>query len=155
MKISYNKGIALAEILITLAVIIVLAAIIVPQFKESREMQTLNGAVGDILSALNKARTQTLASLDSSSYGVHFSASEVIIFKGSSYIANDPDNETINIISPASISNVTLGGVSGNSGNLYFERLSGDPSKSGTVTVSSPSFSKIITITATGSATAD
>ncbi len=143
------------EIIIILAVLGVILAVVMPQFGKSRETQVLNGAVGDILSSINKARTATLASLDSSAYGVRFETDTIIIFKGTSFSVNAPDNEEINILAPAAISNVTLGGVSASTGDFYFNRISGSPSKYGAVTVSAPNLSKIITITATGSASAD
>lgn len=151
----YTKGFSLLEAIITLAIIALMLAVVMPQFGKSRETQVLNTAVGDILSAVSQARAQTLASVDSSSYGVRFEADEVIIFKGTNFSANDPNNQNISIVSPASITDVTLAGASGASGDFFFNRLSGAPSKSGTITIASPNFSKIITITATGSANAD
>ena len=91
-----------------------------------------------------------MASVDSSEYGVRFQSDQVIIFKGKIFSAEAPDNKITNISSPSSISNVTLGGISSSTGELYFERLSGIPSKIGTITISTPSASKIITISATG-----
>jgi hypothetical protein len=81
---------------------------------------------------------------------VHLQADKVIIFKGDTFIEEDASNEEIAIIDPASISDVTLSGVSGSSGDIYFERLSGAPSESGTLTLTTGSFSKTITISATG-----
>jgi hypothetical protein len=81
---------------------------------------------------------------------VHFQSDSVIIFKGKVFSAGAGDNETIGIITPASITNVTLGGTSGTSGDVYFNRLYGVPNVSGTVTISTTSLSKIITLSATG-----
>jgi len=150
MKNFYKQGITALEIIIVLAVLAVVFAIVIPQFSKIRENQVLKSTTSDILSNLNKARAQTLASVNSSSYGVHFQSDEVIIFKGTVFSDGDANNETTNIIAPATISNVTLGGVSGNSGDVYFNRLSGSPNQTGTVTVSTPFFSKTITISATG-----
>lgn len=151
MKNNNQKGISLIEILIVLSVLAGIFSIVIPQFSKTRELQVLKSGVSDILSILNKAQTQTLASVGSSSYGVHFDVGEVVIFKGTAFSAGATDNEVTSLTSPAFISNVTLGGVSENSGSLYFERLSGSPSKDGTVTVATPSFTKIITISPTGS----
>ena len=140
------------EILVVCAIVAVLISIILPRFSSIRENQVVKAAVADVLSAIDKARTETLSSLNSSPYGVHLESGRVIIFKGTVYSSSSPDNESVNIISPANISNVTLGGVSGASGDFYFNRLSGSPNKTGTVTVSSPAFTKIITISATGMA---
>lgn len=150
-----SQGLSLIEIVVVLAVLGLMLAVVIPQFGESRENQVLKSAVGDILSNLSLARAQTLASLDSSAYGVHFESGKVIIFKGTSFVANDPGNQEVPILSPASITNVTLNGISGNSGEMYFKRLTGNPSKSGTVIVASPNFSRTITISATGAVSAD
>ena len=155
MKNFYKQGITALEIIIVLAVLAVVFAIVIPQFSKIRENQVLKSTTSDILSNLNKARAQTLASVNSSSYGVHFQSDEVIIFKGTVFSDGDANNETTNIIAPATISNVTLGGVSGNSGDVYFNRLSGLPNVTGTITSSTTSYSKIITISATGVASAN
>jgi prepilin-type N-terminal cleavage/methylation domain-containing protein len=145
-----KKGITITELLVVLAVIGIIAILIIPQLSKMRENQILKTSVADTLSSLNKARSQTLSSLDSSEYGVHFQSDAVIIFKGTTYSAGDTDNEAVSIVTPASISNVTLDGVSGTSGDIYFERLTSIPSKIGTITISTSSYSKIITIYATG-----
>jgi len=145
-----QSGIALVEILVVIAIIVLILLVVLPPFSSIKEGQVLDNAVENVISALNKARTQTLSSLDSSEYGVHFESDQILIFKGKVFSANDPDNESVEITPPATISNVTLGGVSASEGELYFARLSGVPDKSGTVTVSVTSDSKIITISPTG-----
>lgn len=147
---SYNKGISVIEILIVVIVLAILFTITSSEFFKFREGQVLKGATSDILSALNKARAETLGSVDSSEYGVHFESDQVIIFKGTTFSAGAGDNEVISITSPANISNVTLGGVSDTEGDVYFSRLYGAPSDTGTITISTSSISKIITISATG-----
>ncbi len=147
----YKKGITIIELLITLSLLGLLFLIVLPSFSKLRENQVLGAATSDIASAINKARSETLASVNSSEYGVHFQSNSVIIFKGKVYSAGTSTNETISITSPANISNITLGGVSSTSADMYFNRLYGVPSAAGTITVSSTSTSKTITISATGS----
>ena len=146
----YKKGITLVEILVVISILVIMVSIIVPSFNSMRERQALNNAVADVLTSLNKALSQSSSSLDSSEYGVHFQSDKVIIFKGQVYSSLDSTNEIINIISPAYISNVTLNSVSGTSGEMYFNRFSNIASKTGTITVSTTNFSKIITIGALG-----
>jgi len=105
-----------------------------------------------VIAVLGVLFSVVLPSVNSSSYGVHLESDKVIIFKGTAFSSGDADNETIDIIAPANISNVTLAGVSGSTGNVYFNRLSGGPNKTGTITISTTNFSKIITISATGGA---
>ncbi len=145
-----NKGATLIEILIVLLIIGILIVVILPQFSKIRENQVIKATAGDVLSTINKARSQTLASEDSSSYGVHFQFDKVVLFKGSVFSDTNVNNQVINIFSPANISNVTLGGVSDVSGDLYFNRIYGVPNTNGTITISTPSFSKIITIYQSG-----
>ena len=152
MKIFYKKGITIIELLVVLAVLGIIISVVLPQFSKIRENQVLKSGVQDILSSLNKARSQTLASLNSLNYGVHFEADKIVIFKGTGFTPDTVGDEIIDIITPANISNVTLNLVSDISGEMYFNRLSGSPSKTGTVTISTTNYSKIITISATGTA---
>lgn len=152
---SFRRGITLIEMLVVVAIIGIIILVVLPQFAKMRENQVLKSATADILSAIDKARSQTLASVDSSEYGLYFQSDKAVIFKGTAYFATDASNENIDIISPANISNVNLAGSSGTSGELYFNRLSGSPSKTGTIIISVPSNSKIIIISATGSASAN
>ena len=138
------------EILVVVSVIGILVLIALPQFSKMKENQVLKNTIGEVSSTLHNAQSQSLASVNSSEYGVRFQSNQIIIFTGKVFSSGASDNKIINITSPSSISNVTLNGVSASSGDLYFERLSGVPSKTGTITISTPSASKIITISATG-----
>lgn len=150
MNKFYEKGITVVEILIVVAIFGILFAVVLPQFSSIKENQVLKNAVEDTLSVLHNAQSQSLASVNSSEYGVHFQSDRVILFAGQVFSAGAVDNKTTDIILPASISNVTLGGISATSGNIYFERLSGVPNETGTITISTSSVSKTITISATG-----
>jgi Tfp pilus assembly protein FimT len=145
----YQKGISVIELLISIAIIILLVVAVLPSFNSIRQDNILKSSARDVLSSLDKAHSQSISSINSSSYGVHFQSDKVLIFKGTSYVSNDVNNESISITSPVTISNISLGGVS----DLYFSRLTGAPSASGTVTLSvtgNNSLSKTITISATG-----
>ena len=151
----YKQGITTVELLIVIVVLGIIFSIVFPQFSKIRENQVLKNGVADVLSSINKARSQTLSSLNSSEYGVRFESDKVIIFKGKVFSDVDPTNEIINITMPANITNTTLGGISGISGDMYFNRLSGTPSADGAITLSTTNYSKIITIWATGVASVD
>jgi len=150
MNFSKQNGIGLIEVLVTIAVLGVLIAVTLPQFSKIKERQVLKAGVEDILSSLNRARANTLASVNSLNYGVRFESNQVIIFTGIVYSAGASDNKVVSISTPASITNVTLNASSGTSGELYFVRLSGAPSKTGTITIATGNYSKTITISASG-----
>lgn len=151
--IPTRKGFSIAEVVIIIAIVAILTALAVNRFSSIRQRQSVETAVADIISTLNKASSKTLASYNSTNYGVHFEANAIVVFSGTTYSGNlnDPSNDPYtSIVSPASITNVTLNGSSGVSGDFYFNRLTGVPSKTGTITVTAGSFSRIITIGATG-----
>jgi type II secretory pathway pseudopilin PulG len=144
---KYNKGISVIEIMIGLVVLGILFAVILPDLSKNRNDQSLKSGIQNILSALDKAKSQTLASLNSSEYGVHFQTDKVVIFKGQTFSSGTATNEDVEI-SPAEISTIFL---TGGAADVYFTRLTGAPSATGTVTVTAGSTTKIITIYATGS----
>ncbi|MBI5139532.1 prepilin-type N-terminal cleavage/methylation domain-containing protein [Candidatus Nomurabacteria bacterium] len=157
-KIFKNKkenkkvGFTIMEVLIVIAIVGILAVIVLASFGDMRDRQLLKATASDIFSALDKARSQTLASVNSSEYGVHFQSDKIVIFKGTIYSSSDSNNEEILFTSGAFISsiNLTSGAV-----DLYFNRLSGAPNKSGTITVSVSSLSKTVTISPTGASSMD
>ena len=144
----YKKGITLLEILIIILILGILASVVFTQFSSFKNNQILKGTVEEVESVVNKARSESMASLNGSQYGVRFETNSLIIFKGSSYIQGDSFNEIINVSFPATISATSL---TGGGSEIYFNRLSGMPNKSGTITVSCVGLSKTITMSATGS----
>lgn len=145
MRLNLQKGISALEVIIVIVILVLLISVTLAKFKDLRESQALQVATTEIVSVLKKANSQTLASIDSSEYGVHFSTNAVIIFKGTSYPSGS--DETTAIDDPAYISAITL---AGGGDDVYFNRLSGVPSTTGTVTVAVSGATKTITIGATG-----
>ena len=147
MMLNFKRGFTALETFIVLSVAILLIVIVLPSFQAMRNNQVLKATASEVVSALNEARSQSLSSVDSSEYGIHFESDEIIIFKGTTFSSLDPDNENISITSPASISSINL---TGGAVDVYFDRLSGAPNKTGTITISISTFSKVIIISATG-----
>ena len=153
MKNFYQKGITLWEILLAIAIVGILAVLVLPGFSKIRKIQILKSTTEDIVSVIGQARSQTLASLNSSAYGVHFETNRVILFTGTSFSSDATSNQITNLISPATISSISL---SNSGADLYFNRLSGLPSATGTIMLTLPSVtSKTITISASGSVSAN
>ncbi len=144
---NFKKGFGILEIILAIAIVVILAAISLPSFERMRQEQVLKTAVADLVSAVDKAKSQTLSSVNSLEYGVHFESNKIVVFEGNLYSSSDPSNEDMLISSPVTISDISL---TGGATELYFDKLSGEPSKNGTVTISNSSISKTITISPTG-----
>jgi Tfp pilus assembly protein FimT len=156
MKILKNKGISVLEIIIIVAIIVVISAIMIPSLSGFRNEQALKNTTIDVISLLNKARQNTLSSLNSTNYSVHFETTKAVLFTGMSYSPSSPTNEPI-IFSPA-VTIPASGGIniSGGGSDISFERLTGNVIN-GTISstiviklVSDPTRTKTITINKTG-----
>ena len=72
-----NNGITIIEILIAIAVISIISSIVVLNLSKFRNEQALKNTTIDIVSLLNKAKQNTLSSINSNSYGVHFETDKI------------------------------------------------------------------------------
>ena len=150
MRPQTQKGFTITELLIVLAILAVIVTIVVSAFSKFNNNQSLDGAIGEVTSTLNEARANTLASYDNSAYGVHFQADKIVLFKGSTYSASDPDNEDVALSSKISVSNIAL---SGGGSDVVFKRLTGKTDQNGVITlsfISDPTKIKTITIQKSG-----
>lgn len=147
MKNLGNKGISVIEILVVIAILAILISVVLPQFKTMRENEILKSTTSDVASLIDKARSESLSSVNSLEYGVHFEEDSVTIFQGMVYGAGTASNVVVPIDPSATITDISL---SPSGSNLYFDRLSGEPSKTGTITIEVGALSKTVTISPTG-----
>jgi prepilin-type N-terminal cleavage/methylation domain-containing protein len=149
MTLTGERGYSLIEVLIVIAIIFVLVLMSAATFSAFNRASAVNASAEIILAVLAEARTKTLASQDESVYGVHFDTTSVTLFKGDTYMAEDPDNELRVLASSASITNVAL---SDGGNEIVFKRLSGETDESGTIEIASQTGneSTVITIEVTG-----
>jgi len=82
-----RRGFTVFEIVIAVAIIAIVATIILGQAGVFRRQAALAGEAERLLTILERARTETLASKDSLNYGVYFEVGAVTIFSGSAYVA--------------------------------------------------------------------
>lgn len=138
-----SQGLTLAEILIALAIISIISALMLGAFASYRGNQGLSKDTEMVVEVLRQARVQTLVSKNASPYGVHFATSSIVLFAGTSYSPGLSSNVTFELMSPrAAISTSLLGGGS----DVVFDRLTGETSQSGSVTLSSSAASTTKTI---------
>ena len=146
------RGNSLIEIVIAIAILVVILVITVPKINDFRDNQILKNTTAEVVNLLNEAKTNTLSSKNSTVYGVHFETDRAVLFDGSTYDSSAPTNKTIIFDSLATLppANIIL---NGNVVDVVFDRLTGDTSNHGTITLelfSDSTKQKVVTISALG-----
>ncbi len=150
MRRSPRAGFTLIELIVSISILAILSAGIILWYSALAQGSELKTAAFKILDVLNLAHTRTIASLATSSYGVHFETSQYVLFKGTVYNVADSNNIFYPLPSTLQIANISLAGAGT---NIVFDRLTGKTSQSGSVDVqliADVTRSKIITILSSG-----
>lgn len=151
--ILQQKGSTLVEVLVIIVIIGILVAIVTPSLSRFRGAQALRNTTDDIVSLLNKARTDTLSSYNSSQYSVHIESTRAVYFVGTTFTDGLSTNQQVTFDSSVTIP--ASGGINLNGGgsNISFTRLTGDTTAYGTIVIqlaSDATTSKTVTISQTG-----
>lgn len=128
----YNmKGFTLLEIVITTSILVLIGAIALVSFTNSRNIRDLNATGINILSILQSAQSKTLASESDSSWGVHLEQGRYVLFKGSSFASATSTQE---YILPSALEIVIIN-LAGGGADIIFDRLTGRTGQNGTFEV--------------------
>lgn len=131
MKIK--NGFSLIEILLSIAIIVIILFIVINLFSNYNKKQILDNTVENVSSLLKEARSSTLSSKEDSVYGVYFEEDRITIFKGSTYVLDDPNNKIYKLDKKTNISEINL---NGGGGSVIFQRLTGKTDNYGTIKIS-------------------
>ncbi|MBI2100190.1 MAG: prepilin-type N-terminal cleavage/methylation domain-containing protein [Candidatus Vogelbacteria bacterium] len=126
-------GFSLIEVLIVGAILVIILKIVFNPFTAFRNQQALKGAVEEVLSTLQQARGQTIASTGDSQYGVHLAGTQVVLFTGSVYNAGSATNYVTTLSSLVNLGNISL---AGGGSDIIFQRLTGATSQTGSLVIS-------------------
>jgi prepilin-type N-terminal cleavage/methylation domain-containing protein len=147
---STQKGFTVLELLIVVSIMGLLAAIILAPFATFRNSKVLDTASEEALALLSEARGDTLSAKEGYQYGVHFEATQIVLYRGATYSSSDANNKVVLLDSAIEISSITL---TGGGAEVLFDRLTGKTSQGGTVVIrvkSDTAKSRTITIFGTG-----
>lgn len=139
-KLTQNKsslGFTLIELLTIITILSILTVISVSVFRLFQRESDLTNNAEEIINTLRVAQNKTLASEESSQWGVYFSISgspqEYILFKGSDYASRDPLYDQSHKISERiEIYEVDL---AGGASEVIFERVVGSTDYSGSISL--------------------
>ena len=139
-KLTQNKfsfGLTIIELLTVVAILIILSSISISLFRIFQKESGLTNAAEEIINMLRFAQNKTLASQESSQWGVYFSTSsspqEYILFKGSDYASRDPAYDQVHKI-PEKIEIYEVD-LTGGGSEIVFEKVLGNTDSSGNISL--------------------
>lgn len=144
------KGFTLVELVVSIGIVSLILAVVVPSISNSRNTRFLIQANQDILTALNKARSNAISSVGGDSHGVYIESNKVTVFEGSVYNQADSKNQVTNLDKSIEINSFSL---NGGGSSIVFSKLSGSTNQYGTINLrvkSDTTKNKTITISRNG-----
>ncbi len=135
MQILKNKGITILEIIIVVSITIIIVSVVTLNLSNFKKNRTLENTTSEIISFINEARNNTISSLNSNNYSLHFEDDRVVLFSGSVYNSSASDNKTIIFQSSIEISEIDGIGLYGGGQNIVFEKITGETNNYGTITI--------------------
>ena len=120
-------GFTLIEVLVVLGIFSVLASFGCLATMDFYKSYAFDAERSSVIAILQKARSQSLANINNTAYGVHFGSGQYVIFQGSVYNSSSAFNQNI----PAGFG-ITASGLT----DIVFAQLSGDAGSGGNLTLS-------------------
>ncbi len=145
-----HRAFTLMEILVVVGLMMLISGISIAVLSSLLSKQRVEKDAESAYSYLQSARNQTLVGEAGSQYGVAFATTTITLFKGTSYTQGDPNVVTFTFLNNSVFQNVRL---TGGATQVYFNKLSGKPSATGTIEVVSkndPALKEVIIIHASG-----
>lgn len=133
-----RRGFTLIEMMLSVGIMSLLAALALPLYATFASRNNLAVTAQSLASMLRRAEVYARANYGDNQWGVNIQSSAVTLFQGTSYATrNSGLDETLTI----------PGGVSSSySGDIVFSKLSGAPSTTATITMSSTAVSTTQTV---------
>ena len=123
------RGFTLLEMLLTISVIGIIAAMSAPMFQSFQNRNDLDIATVTFVQMLRRAQTEAKAVDGDSSWGARLGTSSITLFKGTSYAARDTSYDEISDMSSSIVATGTV--------EYVFTKFTGLPQATGTLTLTS------------------
>lgn len=149
---STRRGFTALELIIVIAILAILLATILPSFTNFRRNSMLNTDTMNLVTLINRARLLSVSSKDDEQYGIHLESSKAVLFKGATYSASEPTNETHIFSTGLALSSIA---INGGGSEVLFEKVTGATTQNATTTllVTGTTSSTTVLILPTGIAT--
>lgn len=121
-----KSGFTLYEILLSIALVLALVTLAVPVYQSFITENNLETAIDQSSRALRNAQIYAQQIRNDSEWGVRIDEGLVTVFMGTSYASRDSDFDIVYDIA----TEIELSGIN----EIYYEKVSGEPSGTGTIT---------------------
>lgn len=153
MEIKYfKKGFILIELLVVIFILVLLAGLVVANFRFFQTKTNLEETALQLVSVLRLAQNKAIASEGETPFGVRLENNRYTLFLGSTYQPSSPSNQQYLLTNGLEIFDISL---NGGGQDIVFNRLDGRTSQFGQFGVrltSNPSQTKTIYIESSGRA---
>ena len=126
-----KRGFTFTEFMLAALILIILGAIGITAFYNSRTAKGLDAITDGLVFTLNKARSESINGNSLSQYGVLIASTSYTYFKGSGYDPAGADNKINDLPSGWNLSTTTSNGSS----EVVFSRLTGTAQADATIKV--------------------
>lgn len=141
-KLTNEQGFTLLELLLSVAIISLLAGLSLPVYRTLLSKNDLDIATQVSANSLRRAEVLSQSTDGDITWGVKAQSGSIVIFKGASYATRDTTfDETFNVPT-----NITFGGMT----EILFAKFTGLPQTTGTLSLSSETDSRAVTINSKG-----
>lgn len=117
-------------------------------FSSITKQQSLDKDLENTYSYIERARNQTVTGEGATNYGVHFASTSITMFTGKTYTANATSNVMFEFNNKTYLHSTSMNGY-----DMYFKKVTGEPSATGTLIYKSrldSNLSKTLTIYGSG-----
>lgn len=141
-KLNHKRGFTLLELLLSIAIISVLAGLSLPVYRTLIKKNDLYIAANSVASSFRRAQVLSRAVDGDTSWGVKIQSGSIVLFKGTSYAARDTTfDETFDVPSTIDASGTT---------EFVFSKFTGLPQTTGTINFSAESDTRSVSVNEKG-----
>lgn len=126
------KGFTLIEIIISIAILGIIAGITTVSFRNSQIKKQQQAIVETLSSNLAEQKVNSQTGKEGSNYGIKFNTDNYILFKGKVFDSGSSSNKKVEVAKSFQISET----ISNSQDVIYFSKITGAPSEVATITIS-------------------